>query len=110
MYVSVPQEGTPVPSNIAKRAGPYLLGPTLGSSPVKSIVQCLARLEGSDEFYTLKVIFTFILYLGVQIQVQYFLNIRISDIGLLSIPDQVGLIIHIINELVSTKGIHSWVH
>lgn len=57
-YVVVPPEGTPVPSNIAKRAGPYLLGPTLGSSPVKSIVQCLARLEGSDEFYTLKVIAT----------------------------------------------------
>lgn len=58
IYVVVPPEGTPVPSNIAKRAGPYLLGPTLGSSPVKSIVQCLARLEGSDEFYTLKVIAT----------------------------------------------------
>lgn len=54
-YFLVPKEGTPVPSNIVKRAGPYLLGPTLGSSPVKSIVQCLARKEGTDDFYTLKV-------------------------------------------------------
>jgi hypothetical protein len=38
-----------------KRAGMYLLGPVLGSSPVKSIVQCLARRDGSDDFYTLKV-------------------------------------------------------
>ena len=30
-------------------------GPRLGSSPVKSIVQCLARKEGTDNFYTLKV-------------------------------------------------------
>ncbi|KAL1131595.1 hypothetical protein AAG570_011209 [Ranatra chinensis] len=41
--------------SMVKRAGPYLLGPTLGSSPVKSIVQCLARLEGTDHFYTLKI-------------------------------------------------------
>lgn len=53
--VSVPSEGTPVPVNIVKKAGPYLLGPTLSSSPVKSIVQCLARREGTDNFYTLKV-------------------------------------------------------
>lgn len=38
-----------------KRAGMYLLGPVLGSSPVKSIVQCLARRDGTDDFYTLKV-------------------------------------------------------
>lgn len=77
MYVTVPPEGTPVPSNIAKRAGPYLLGPTLGSSPVKSIVQCLARLEGSDEFYTLKVIATITLYVkkyGQCLQIKCMLN------------------------------------
>jgi hypothetical protein len=51
----VPQEGTPVETRTVKRAGPYLLGPTLGSSPVKSIVQCLARRDGTDDFYTLKV-------------------------------------------------------
>jgi hypothetical protein len=34
-----------------RRAGPYLLGPKLGMSPVKSIVQCLARKEGTDDFY-----------------------------------------------------------
>lgn len=39
-----------------KRAGPYLLGPRLGSSPVRSIVQCLARKEGTNEFYTLKIL------------------------------------------------------
>ena len=34
-----------------RRAGCYLLGPKLGMSPVKSIVQCLARKEGTDDFY-----------------------------------------------------------
>jgi serine/threonine-protein kinase 40 len=51
----VPKEGTPVETKAVKRAGPYLLGPTLGSSPVKSIVQCLARRDGTDDFYILKV-------------------------------------------------------
>ncbi|WAR07292.1 STK40-like protein [Mya arenaria] len=45
----------PTPGGI-KRAGPYLLGPRLGSSPVKSIVQCLARKDGTDKFYTLKIL------------------------------------------------------
>ena len=53
--MKVPEEGTPVDTKVVKRAGPYLLGPTLGSSPVKSIVQCLARKDGTDDFYTLKV-------------------------------------------------------
>ncbi|XP_041352011.1 serine/threonine-protein kinase 40-like [Gigantopelta aegis] len=39
-----------------KRAGHYLLGPRLGSSPVRSIVQCLARKEGTDDFYTIKIL------------------------------------------------------
>ncbi|KAL8586659.1 hypothetical protein ACOMHN_040167 [Nucella lapillus] len=39
-----------------KRAGQYLLGPRIGSSPVRSIVQVLARKEGTDEFYTLKIL------------------------------------------------------
>eukprot|EP00057_Strongylocentrotus_purpuratus_P031839 XP_785819.1 PREDICTED: serine/threonine-protein kinase 40 [Strongylocentrotus purpuratus] len=39
-----------------KRAGPYLLGPRLGTSPVRSIVQCLARKEGTDDFYSLKIL------------------------------------------------------
>ncbi|KAK7108000.1 serine/threonine-protein kinase 40-like [Littorina saxatilis] len=39
-----------------KRAGPYLLGPRIGSSPVRSIVQVLARKEHTDEFYTLKIL------------------------------------------------------
>lgn len=39
-----------------KRAGPYLLGPRLGTSPVRSIVQCLARKDGTDDFYSLKIL------------------------------------------------------
>lgn len=32
-----------------------LAGPRLGNSPVPSIVQCLARKDGTDDFYQLKV-------------------------------------------------------
>ncbi|KAK7503314.1 hypothetical protein BaRGS_00005579 [Batillaria attramentaria] len=39
-----------------KTAGPYLLGPRIGSSPVRSIVQVLARKEHTDDFYTLKIL------------------------------------------------------
>jgi serine/threonine-protein kinase 40 len=38
-----------------KRAGPYLLGPKLGNSPVKSMIHCLARKEGTNDYYTVKV-------------------------------------------------------
>jgi hypothetical protein len=38
-----------------KRAGPFVIGPRLGNSPVRSITQCLARRSKTDEFYTLKV-------------------------------------------------------
>ncbi|KAL1436563.1 hypothetical protein MTO96_049466 [Rhipicephalus appendiculatus] len=38
------------------KAGPYLLGPKLGTSPVCSITQCLAKKEGTDDFYTIKVL------------------------------------------------------
>lgn len=47
----VPASGTPVPEKHVRKAGPYLLGPKLGPSPVKSIVQCLARKERTDDFY-----------------------------------------------------------
>uniref|UniRef100_A0A1A8KAA9 Serine/threonine kinase 40 n=1 Tax=Nothobranchius kuhntae TaxID=321403 RepID=A0A1A8KAA9_NOTKU len=40
----------------AKRAGPFILGPRLGNSPVPSIVQCLARKDGTDDFYQLKIL------------------------------------------------------
>ena len=50
---SPPDLGTQI--STLKKAGPYLLGPTLGTSPVRSIVQCLARKEGTDDFYCLKV-------------------------------------------------------
>lgn len=54
--VNVPKAGTPVTSNMIKQAGPYLLGPLIGTSPVKSIVQCLARRMGTDKFYTIKIL------------------------------------------------------
>lgn len=52
----IPAFGTPVPDRIVKKAGPYLLGPKLGPSPVKSIVQCLTRKEKTDEFYQIKIL------------------------------------------------------
>ncbi|KAJ8711624.1 hypothetical protein PYW08_008578 [Mythimna loreyi] len=52
----VPAPGTPVPDKHVRKAGPYLLGPKLGPSPVKSIVQCLARKERTDEFYQVKIL------------------------------------------------------
>lgn len=39
-----------------KYAGPYVLGPTLGNPPVRSITQCLARKMGTDKFFTLKLL------------------------------------------------------
>ncbi|KAK3925716.1 Serine/threonine-protein kinase 40 [Frankliniella fusca] len=52
----IPEAGTKVSTRSVRRAGPYLLGPTLGNSPVDSIVQCLARKEGTDNFYTIKIL------------------------------------------------------
>ncbi|XP_014217802.1 probable serine/threonine-protein kinase DDB_G0277165 [Copidosoma floridanum] len=54
--IEVPKPGTLVPPKIVKKAGPYILGPIMGSSPVKSIIQCLARREGTDKFYTMKIL------------------------------------------------------
>lgn len=54
--VNVPKPGTPVTINTIKKAGQYLLGPLIGTSPVKSIVQCLARRIGTDKFYTIKIL------------------------------------------------------
>lgn len=39
-----------------RRAGKYLLGPKVGASPVKSIVQCLARLENTDRYFQVKLL------------------------------------------------------
>ncbi|XP_060805885.1 serine/threonine-protein kinase 40 [Amyelois transitella] len=52
----VPAPGTPVPDKYVRKAGPFLLGPKLGPSPVKSIVQCLARKEKTDDFYQVKIL------------------------------------------------------
>lgn len=51
-----PKDGSPVNTKVMKRAGPYLLGPRLGNSPVRSIVQCLARKDGTDDYYSLKIL------------------------------------------------------
>lgn len=56
LNVNVPKAGTPVTINTIKKAGQYLLGPLIGTSPVKSIVQCLARRVGTDKFYTIKIL------------------------------------------------------
>ncbi|KAK7808884.1 hypothetical protein U0070_018806 [Myodes glareolus] len=48
--------GNGIAGNNAKRAGPFVLGPRLGNSPVPSIVQCLARKDGTDDFYQLKIL------------------------------------------------------
>ncbi|RWS02349.1 serine/threonine-protein kinase 40-like protein [Dinothrombium tinctorium] len=51
-------EGTLVSLNRIRKTGPYILGQRLGNSPVKSIVQCLARNvnESNDKFYTIKIL------------------------------------------------------
>ena len=50
-----PKPGTLVDMVRVKKIGPFILGPVLGNSPVKSIVQCLARQEKTDKFFTVKV-------------------------------------------------------
>ncbi|XP_008552289.1 probable serine/threonine-protein kinase MARK-B isoform X2 [Microplitis demolitor] len=52
----IPAYGTPVSPKSIKRAGPYILGPLIGTSPVRSIVQCLARKAGTDKYYTIKIL------------------------------------------------------
>ena len=47
--------GMPVFPHV-RRSGNYLLGPKLGLSPVKSIIQCLARREFTQEYYQLKLL------------------------------------------------------
>lgn len=53
---TIPPDGTPVNRKIIRRAGQYLLGPKLGSSPVRCMFQCLGRKENTDEFYTIKIL------------------------------------------------------
>lgn len=50
-----PTLGTAVNRREFRRAGQYILGPKIGHSPVESIVQYLAKKEGTDEFVQLKV-------------------------------------------------------
>ncbi|CAL1299068.1 unnamed protein product [Larinioides sclopetarius] len=49
-------EGSINNSKTVRCAGDYLLGPRLGNSPVRSIVQCLAKKNGTDDFYTIKIL------------------------------------------------------
>ncbi len=54
--VTVPIKGTGIKGDSSvKRAGNYILGPKQGNSPVKCIQQYLARKDGTDQFYVLKV-------------------------------------------------------
>ena len=50
--------GTPVDRTKLKNVGSFVIGQTLGSSPVSSIVQCLARIpnDPSDRFYVIKIL------------------------------------------------------
>ncbi|XP_035701532.1 serine/threonine-protein kinase 40 isoform X2 [Folsomia candida] len=43
-------------NSYVKRAGPLLLGPQLCNSPVKCVTHCLARKDGTDQFYTVKIL------------------------------------------------------
>ncbi|XP_011503255.1 PREDICTED: probable serine/threonine-protein kinase DDB_G0277165 [Ceratosolen solmsi marchali] len=52
----IPKPGTLVCPKVVKKAGPYILGPLIGSSPVQSIIQCLARKEGTNKYYTIKIL------------------------------------------------------
>ena len=53
------RQASTLSASFPRRAGAYLLGPRLNSvstSPVRSIVQHLAKKEGTDEFYTMKIL------------------------------------------------------
>lgn len=56
MNLDLPKPGTPTSPLVSKRAGPYVLGPVIGSSPVQSIVQCIARKSGTDNYFTIKIL------------------------------------------------------
>ena len=43
--------GVPVPPAAARLAGPYLLGPKIGASPVRCIVNCLGRRKDINAEY-----------------------------------------------------------
>jgi serine/threonine-protein kinase 40 len=55
-YICEGNEGVLDVSKHVKRAGPFLLGPKLGNSPVQCISHCLARKEGTDKYYTIKIL------------------------------------------------------
>lgn len=52
----IPKPGTPVDRKVLKRVGKYLLGPKIGNGPVECITQYLARREGTDQFFHLKML------------------------------------------------------
>jgi hypothetical protein len=63
-----------------RRAGQYLIGPRLGVSPVKSIVHCLGRREGTDRYFLLKILQLVIGAKESQVPVLYLKYIKHVDI------------------------------
>ena len=51
-----PEDGFVQSRGTLRYAGDYIIGPCLGTSPVQSIVQCLARKKGTNDFYTMKIL------------------------------------------------------
>ncbi|EFX72691.1 hypothetical protein DAPPUDRAFT_58669, partial [Daphnia pulex] len=77
-----------------KRAGPFVIGPRLGNSPVRSITQCLARRSKTDEFYTLKMLIMKTLNEETQDEKQGKM-LLLTEYSLLSLlHDQPGVIHH----------------
>ena len=59
LKIHVPESKTVLHTQVephVRRAGQYLIGPRLGVSPVKSIVHCLGRREGTDRYFLLKIL------------------------------------------------------
>lgn len=55
ILAKVPRYGTPVERTRVRKAGPYVIGHELGTSPGVPQTQYLARKENTNEFYLLKV-------------------------------------------------------
>lgn len=52
----IPRYGTPVERNRCRKAGDYIIGHELGTSPGVPQTQYLARKQGTDEYYLLKML------------------------------------------------------
>lgn len=56
ILAKVPRYGTPVERSRVRKAGPYVIGHELGTSPGVPQTQYLARKENTNEFYLLKIL------------------------------------------------------